>query len=93
VTVWQLNGSTRLRWREFDGEWLVYDTGSGQTHVLDALGATVLDLIESGPQDSDQLIATLAQHMSAPDHASLACAVSAILQQLQALSLVELGSP
>ena len=86
----RLNPATHLRWREFDGEWVVYDAGSGQTHHLDAFSATVLTLIESAPLSEGQLLATLAEHLGAADPGPLPATLSSILQQLEALGLIEL---
>ena len=45
----------RLSWRQFGDEVLVFNQASGQTHVLDALSAWVLQELEVSPSSDDVL--------------------------------------
>ena len=47
--AWQINALVTLHWRDWNGEWVVFDVGSGQTHQMDTLTATVLMLLEVAP--------------------------------------------
>jgi PqqD family protein of HPr-rel-A system len=89
AAAFALNAATRLKWRHWDGQWVVYDVGSGQTHQFDALSAAVLGLIESGPHTRERLIETLAQQLETSALAVLSAAVDTILVQLDTLSLIE----
>jgi PqqD family protein of HPr-rel-A system len=86
---WRTNPAAGLRWRSFDGEWVVYDTGSGQTHLLDAFAAAVLGLVESAPQSEAELMSTLLEHLSAEERTSVPRALATILDQLKGVGLVE----
>ncbi len=46
--MWRLNPSVRLCWRVLDDEWLVFESRSGQTHLLAAHAAAILLALESG---------------------------------------------
>ena len=56
---WTLNPLVALYWQHFDGDWVIYDEGSGQTFVVDALMA-----LESGcatePEIAQQIVADMA---------------------------------
>jgi PqqD family protein of HPr-rel-A system len=63
-----------LRWREFDGSWVVYQTRSGAIAHLDHLSATVLSLLEVEPLTLADLAAQLAAEtaLTSPDELSVA---------------------
>ena len=87
--AWIVNPATSLRWAELDGQWLVFDAGSGQTHLLDALTAAVLGEVEGAPVATAALVAVLADAMPGTSHESLTAAVSAALNILVATGMVE----
>ncbi|RZL40628.1 MAG: hypothetical protein EOP35_00345 [Rubrivivax sp.] len=45
---WRLGGLTSLHWQHFDGDWVIYDDGSGQTLAADPVIAGALMALESG---------------------------------------------
>jgi PqqD family protein of HPr-rel-A system len=59
--TWSVVDASALRWRQFDPEWVVYDSASGDTSCLDAWSAAVLGMLEARPATPrdllDQLIA------------------------------------
>lgn len=61
---WTLNPLVALYWQHFDGDWVIYDEGSGQTFVVDALMAAALMALESGcatePEIAQQIVADMA---------------------------------
>lgn len=60
--VWQTPQETALLWRHWDGEAevIVFNSQSGETHLLDALSAAALSAIESAPATVDGLADRLA---------------------------------
>lgn len=58
-----------LRWREFDGQWVVMALPGGDLHQLDAVAAAVLGLIEAAPSSHQTLLSAL-NHASASAEAS-----------------------
>ena len=77
-----------LHWREWDGEYVVFDEASGRTHQLDALTACVLLCVEEGVSDPEALIGRVAEHADL-DHESVTQALPAILEQLAKAALIE----
>lgn len=51
--LWRLNPSVRLNWRVLDDEWIVFESRSGQTHLLPAHAAAMLMALEAGNLLSD----------------------------------------
>lgn len=87
--MWRTNPSSSLRWRTWDDEWVVYDTGSGQTHLLDSFSAAVLGLIDSMSAPESELLATVSEHLSAAERASAPEALALVLRRLQDIGLAE----
>ncbi len=54
--LWHVPASTRLRWRSWDDEFIVYNAASGQTHYLNMFAAKVLQYFEAQPASLDALI-------------------------------------
>lgn len=64
MTRWQICRPGRLLWQSWDGQHLVYHTGSGDTLVLDDAGAAALRAVEAGlplPPDQSDLSSLLSQ--------------------------------
>ena len=47
---WELAEGCRLHWISWDDEYVVFDEGSGDTHLLDVLAAEVLKVLEQSPR-------------------------------------------
>lgn len=75
--------------REWDDAGVIYDAFSGNTHLIDALGLELLDLLRQRPWSLDELVAELRD--SLPDDLDADAAprlLSAKLEQLARLDLV-----
>lgn len=72
--MWRLTPGQALRRREWQGEYVLYNDISGDTHLL---GADAIDLLLA------------LQQASAPDSALVEGDDASLLAQLQALSLIE----
>ena len=46
---WQLAEGCRLHWKAWDDEFVIFDEGSGDTHLLDPLAAEFLKVLEESP--------------------------------------------
>jgi len=86
---WRLESKTELHWRHFDGEWVVFDTASGDTHQLDSLAAAILMCLEAEQQDSGQLTQVIAAELRLPSDTALRQRIDELLEQLVGLGLVE----
>lgn len=40
--MWRLNPKSLLHFKNWGNEWVVFDTGSGQTHEMDSIAAVAL---------------------------------------------------
>lgn len=85
----QINALVTLHWRDWNGEWVAFDVGSGQTHQMDTLTATVLMLLETAPASLSELSMLTADALSIPNDHTFSVALSGILDGLRAAGLIE----
>ena len=57
---WRVVPGSRFRWREWDGEFVLYHENSGDTHRLNALGARALAMLGASPVGTAELSERLA---------------------------------
>lgn len=86
---WRLDRRAVLHWRRFEDEWVVFDSGSGDTHRLDIVSAAALMCLESEPNDLGGLLAVLASELDLPVEEGLSSKLESLLQQLSILGLIE----
>jgi len=55
--TWRLVPGQRLQYRCWEGECVLYNDLSGDTHLLDELALALLAQLQAGPQSADQLAA------------------------------------
>ena len=81
--IWRLAPGQRLQYRCWDGECVLYNDLSGDTHLLDEFALALLEQLRAGPQPAAQLAAAfeLARHEDA--------VLQTVLDDLAALFLVE----
>ena len=77
-----------LHWRRWGDQWVVFHEGSGQTHKLDPLAATLLVMCEEGPVQLDSLPAEVAAQIGVQNDESLADALAGIVEQCSSLGLI-----
>lgn len=91
--AWALAPGSRLSWRQLGEHWVVYDTGSGDTHWLDNWAAAALDLLEAQLSSRDGLLAQLAAQFvndpADPGQQALAAELDGALARLHSLGLVQ----
>jgi PqqD family protein of HPr-rel-A system len=86
--VWSLPNGVVLSWRCWDGEYIVLNYGSGQTHLLDALSAWVLQKIEASPSAPNVLLKHLVQELGLAED-KLAYRMNEILTEFEKQGLAE----
>lgn len=86
---WRLNPACRLHWRHWDEDHILFNAASGQTHVVNELGADVLRLLEEKPASAGELLEGLAVHYGLAADAGLAAGVQRLLADLDQLGLIE----
>lgn len=87
---WRVNRHSHLHWRRLDDDWVVFDSGSGDTHHLDAVSAAALMCFEAEPHDLGSVIGVLASELDLPIEESLSTKLEDLLEQLSSLDLIEL---
>lgn len=87
--TWALNPASGLYWRCWDDEWVVFDQGSGQTHVMHPVQAATLMQFSAQPLSFEQLLDKVAADMAPHPPSDLASAVSLAIEQLVGLGLLE----
>lgn len=86
---WQLRRADSLRVREWDDAGVVYDAFSGNTHLIDALGLELLDLLRQHPWELGDLVTELRDTLPEDaDADAVPRLLSAKLEQLARLDLV-----
>ncbi len=87
---WHLPRGVRLRWREWDdGEAIVLNVLSGQTHYLDGLSAAVLREIEREPATARRIAARVADAFESEADDALTERVAEICARFDALGLAD----
>jgi len=85
---WQLIRADALRVREWDDAGVIYDAVSGNTHLIDALGLELLDLLRQRPWTLDELATEL--HDTLPEDLDGEAAQRRLRLKLEQLARLDL---
>ena len=85
---WRITPGFSPEWREWEGEMVVYDSYSGDTHAFDAVSAFVLQTLSMQSQDTETLMKQVASQFDLPPDAELLAYLEKLLNQLSSLRLV-----
>ena len=88
-SVWRLTIDGPLPLRCWDGEYVVYNPLSGNTHVLDIVTGEVLTKIMATRMRGSDLCRHVADFLEVPNDAGMAEHVGKILAALDRLGLIE----
>ena len=88
--TWRLASGQSLQYRCWDGECVLYNDLSGDTHLLDELALALLEELQAGPRCTARLAAAfeLAPD-AAPEGGDGVALLATLLDDLAALQLVE----
>lgn len=78
-----------LLWKSLDGEFIVFNRTSGNTHLLNPVAAQALKALEQGPANAAQLSQRIASQVDLKSDGELAQHVEALLANLDQLGLIE----
>ncbi|HEU4373004.1 MAG TPA: hypothetical protein VFS02_05920 [Telluria sp.] len=81
--LWRLTPGQALRWREWQGEYVLYNDVSGDTHLLGGGAIDLLLFLQEAPR-AEGALGDAADPAAGGD-----AGASSLLAQLQALSLIE----
>lgn len=88
-TRWRTVTGGALPFRNWDGDYVVYNPLSGNTHILDIVSGETLAGLFDRPRGSDELCTRIARFLDVPDDAVLAATLARVLDVLEELGLVE----
>jgi PqqD family protein of HPr-rel-A system len=86
---WTVERPGRLHWRVWDGEYVVFDSHSGDTHLLNQVAAVALQLLGETPASADELARRVAQRLGRELEPESVGRFRELLSQLDDLGLVE----
>lgn len=87
--MWRLIPDHALHFRSWNDEFVVYNSLSGDTHLLDATAAHALLKLQQAPSDAITLAASLAPLMQAEMDDEFAFQIDQLLADLDKLALIE----
>ena len=93
LAVWRVSSDSDLSWRCWDGEYVVFNPVTGNTHLLDVASGHVLMSLLAGPTELGRIRDQLAGFLEVEADDRLAAAVSEILSRLEDLDLIEAVEP
>lgn len=86
---WRLTPGQALRHREWQGEVVLYNDLSGDTHLLAASALHLLNILRDGPASGHDLAAGMRAAFECDDGEVDDASVAQLLAELQALALIE----
>ena len=86
---WRVTVGCDLLWRFWDGEFVVFNTGSGDTHVLDAFSGEVLKSIQQQPASAAEIAICLADSLALTLEEVPLERITEVLTEFHTLGLIE----
>lgn len=87
---WRAVRGFPLYWHHWDNEFVVYNSGSGDTHLLDVLAAEVLKILDRGPANLLELVQKVAASLEIEVDRDLSAYLETRLADFHKLGLIEL---
>ena len=86
---WRLVPHANLYWKLFDDQYVVYNDGSGHTHVLDPIAALLIQQLTERSSETRELVQRIAFLLNLEATEDLHAELERTLWQLDELFLVE----
>jgi PqqD family protein of HPr-rel-A system len=87
---WRNPPYCRLHWQSWEDEFVVYNSGSGSTHLLDLVAAETLKILEKQSATLPELVGILASLFKIEPNAELYRHLEKLLLELEKLELLEM---
>jgi PqqD family protein of HPr-rel-A system len=87
--TWRISGAARLLERTWDDERVIWSELTGQTHLLDLLSGTVLQLLQERPADTKELTERAAEELALHADSKLLTTVEQTLADFERLGVSE----
>ncbi len=88
---YQFTPDAKLLWRLWGEEYVVYNSASGDTHLLDLLTGQILKQLESSPRGPLELADLICSEFEFEPNAPLIESIEDRLKKLSVLKLIELA--
>jgi PqqD family protein of HPr-rel-A system len=89
ASVWRINPASRLHWRHWEEEYIVFNEASAHTHLFNEFGAVVLQLLQEAPRSTPQLAKELVSQYDIKMDAECWSYFQSLLADLDELGLIE----
>lgn len=86
---WKVNTAFPLQWRNWDDEFVVYNSGSGDTHLLDPVAAKALQSLEQESADLSKLVDRVSGSMEIEPDTEFSAYLEQLLSDLHKLGLIQ----
>lgn len=86
---WMAIPGFSLHWQSWDDEFVVYNSGSGDTHLLDPVAAEALQSLQKRPANLSELARNLAESLEIKPDDKLLTYLERLLSDFHRLGLVE----
>ena len=87
--IWRTAADQKILWRCWEGDYVIFSSLSGETHILDVASGKVLKRIMNGPSTTEDIRSAIGDFLEVRNNSELACAVDKILNGLEDTGLVE----
>jgi hypothetical protein len=86
---WSLDAPSRLHWKRFDPDWVVYEEASNQTAVLNTVEMDLLMCLSAGALESGQLVGQVLGDLELQDSDASRQMVNAYMSRLESVGLIK----
>ena len=87
--IWRIPADQKILWRHWEGDYVIFNSLSGETHILDIVSGKVLKRIMNGPSTTEDIRSEIGDFLEVRNDSELARAVDKILNGLEDTGLVE----
>ena len=87
--IWRIPADQEILWRHWEGDYVIFNSLSGETHILDIVSGKVLKRIMNGPSTTEDIRSEIGDFLEVRNDSELARAVDKILNGLEDTGLVE----
>jgi PqqD family protein of HPr-rel-A system len=85
--------SPTLQWHSWGDEYAIYNTASGDTHILDLISGQILAILEKQALDIQSLIKASESNLGFASNAALTDHIKQLMIQFHDFSLIEPVAP
>ena len=88
-SIWRVPSGFGLHWQSWEDEFVVYNSGSGDTHLFDPIAAKALQSLDKEPASLSELEGRLAASLEIDPDSKLSAYLERLLSDFHRLGLIE----